>query len=305
MGMGTWGERPALQEAASAKRATSLAFCAALGFVLSACSGGGEQEAQQAVPSEGPSGAAMGAATLDASAGDATEAASPELEFSQKAGRSVDVSTDLYEFQYAYPDAAGAIAPLKAELDARLDKARKGLADGAREERKAAKEGGYPYRTYSYGETWKVVTDLPGWLSLSSEIYTYTGGAHGMSGFNALLWDRKAEALRKPLDLFASPQALSSALKERFCKALDRERAERRGGPVKPDDMFGDCIDPVEQTVLLGSSNGATFDRIGIEVGPYAAGPYAEGSYEVTLPVDGAVMRALKPQYRGSFSPSS
>ena len=54
--------------------------------------------------------------------------------------------------------------------------------------------------------------------------------------------------------------------------------------------------------MLLGSSNGATFDRIGFQIAPYEAGPYAEGTYEITLPVDGAVMRALKPQYRASFS---
>ena len=54
--------------------------------------------------------------------------------------------------------------------------------------------------------------------------------------------------------------------------------------------------------MLLGSSNGRTFDRIGLIAGPYVAGPYAEGTYEVTLPVDMAVLDAVKREYDGAFS---
>jgi hypothetical protein len=85
---------------------------------------------------------------------------------------------------------------------------------------------------------------------------------------------------------------------------LDRERAKKRGEPVKPGstDEFDKCIDPVENTVILGSSNRQAFDRIGVLVGPYAAGPYAEGDYEVTLPVTAAVLAAVKPEYRNAFA---
>ena len=67
-------------------------------------------------------------------------------------------------------------------------------------------------------------------------------------------------------------------------------------------DMFDECIDPVAETVILGSSNGQSFNRIGILVPPYEAGPYAEGDYEVTVPVTSAVLAAVKPEYRSSFS---
>jgi hypothetical protein len=124
-----------------------------------------------------------------------------------------------------------------------------------------------------------------------------------MTTFDALLWDRHAEAARKPIDLFTSKEALSKAIRTSFCAALDKERVKKRGGPIdKSDEMFSECIDPVEQVVILGSTNRQTFDRIGLLVPPYNAGPYAEGSYEVTVPVTGAVMAALKPQYRASFS---
>jgi hypothetical protein len=64
---------------------------------------------------------------------------------------------------------------------------------------------------------------------------------------------------------------------------------------------FEECIDPAEQTVILGSSNGKAFDRIGVLVSPYAAGPYAEGSYEVTVPVTAKALAAIKPEFRNSF----
>lgn len=222
----------------------------------------------------------------------------------ESAGRSVAVSNDLYEFSYAYPDKAGAIPLLRKVLDERLDAARARLVASAREDRKVAEQDSFPYRAHSFGADWKVVTDLPQWLSLSAELYEYSGGAHGMSNFDTLLWDRRTESVREPMDLFTSKAAFTAALRKRFCAALDKERAKRRGNPIRldGDTMFSDCIDPAAETVILGSSNGQTFDRIGVLIAPYSAGPYAEGSYEVTLPVDGAVMKALKPQYRSSFS---
>jgi hypothetical protein len=233
----------------------------------------------------------------------ATEPVEDASEVAVGGGRAEKVENDTYEFSYAYPDAAGAIPGLKANLDKQLETSRADLVGSAKEGQADSKENDYPYHAYSYGEEWKVVTDVPNWLSLSSEIYTYSGGAHGMTTFDALLWDRHAETARTPIDLFTSKEALSKALRTPFCAALDKERVKRRGGPIdKSDEMFSECIDPVEQVVILGSSNGQTFDRIGLLVPPYNAGPYAEGSYEVTVPVTGAVMATLKPQYRSSFS---
>lgn len=259
---------------------------------------------------DAPTGKATAEASLEASAdsdagaaeasGEATAAAGA----SAAGGREVKESNDLYEFGYAYPDAAGAVPSLGSLLDGRLDAARKSLVAESRSDQSEAKKGGFPYRPHSSDTTWKIVADLPGWLSLSSEIYVYTGGAHGMSAFDSLLWDRQANAAREPIELFASPAALRKAIQRPFCDALDREREERRGEPVRhgADDMFSDCINPLESTLILGSSNRRTFDRIGVLIGPYAAGPYAEGSYEITLPVTQDVLGAVKPEYKGSFS---
>lgn len=217
--------------------------------------------------------------------------------------RAVKEENKLYEFEFAYPAAAGAIPGLKSWLDSDVEKQRSELVANAREQQAESKKGDFPYRALGRWITWKVVTDLPGWLSLSADLGSYDGGAHGNSGFDALVWDRQANIRRAPIDFFTSKEALSRVIRKDFCAALNRERAKKRGTPIDPSsgDEFDQCIDPVASTVILGSSNRKAFDRIGVLIGPYEAGPYAEGTYEVTLPVTAAVLATVKPQFKSTF----
>jgi hypothetical protein len=247
-------------------------------------------------------GAAAAPAAARASASAA--APSPSAGAEPAVARNEKVSNDLYEFEYSYPAAAAAIPDLRKWLDADLEEERRELIEGAQEQLEQSKKNGFPFHPFGYWAAWKVVTDLPGWLSLSGSVSTYEGGAHPNHGFDALLWDRQANLRREPEDLFVSEAALSRAIRRDFCRELDTQRAKKRGAPIDPqsDDPFDECIDPAESTVILGSSNSKTFDRIGILVAPYAAGPYAEGEYEVTLPVTDAVLAAVKPEYRAAFA---
>lgn len=217
--------------------------------------------------------------------------------------REVSQSNDLFEFHYSYPAAAGAIPELKDRLDEDLKKKQAELTGQAREFREEARKQGFPYNPYGSWTTWKVVSDLPGWLSLSADISSYQGGAHPNHWFDSLVWDKQANERRDSLDLFSSKEALSRAIRKDFCAALNRERAKRRGAPIASGSTaeFDQCIDPVESTVILGSTNRKAFDRIGVLVPPYAAGSYAEGGYEVTLPVTPAVMAVVKPEFRPTF----
>jgi len=218
--------------------------------------------------------------------------------------REIKVENDLITYEYAYPAVAAAIPALRALLDADIADRKSVLEDSARDGRKDAKEGGFEFHPFGYWIDWKVVTDLPGWLSLSTEIDTFEGGAHPNHGFDTLLWDKTANQRRKPADLFVSTKQLSAAIRDSFCRQIDKQRAEKRGEPVKrgSDEMFTECLDPLDSTIILGSSNDKTFDRIGVLVAPYEAGPYAEGSYEATLPVTPAILAVVKPEYRASFS---
>ena len=99
-------------------------------------------------------------------------------------------------------------------------------------------------------------------------------------------------------------EKVEQAVYDPLCDALDREREKKRGEPVVRDqeDWTSACIGLDSATVILGSSSGRRFDRIGFLIPPYNAGPYAEGAYEVTLPVTPAVLDAVKPEYRDSFA---
>lgn len=238
-------------------------------------------------------------------ASDAAVATAPASEAPPPA-EAVNIKTQnpRYSFAYAYPAAAAGIPALKAQLDNEMAKARAELASIAKEGESAAKAEDFEFNPFDQSTKWTVVTDLPGWLSLKRDYYEFTGGAHGNYGTGALLWDKAAGQARDVLTLFVSKAAFDAALRPAFCNALDKQRAERRGAPVDrtSGDSFDDCLAPSDVTVLLGSSNKQQFNRIGLIADPYAAGPYAEGSYEVTLPVTPALLKAVKPEYRAAFA---
>jgi hypothetical protein len=218
-------------------------------------------------------------------------------------GRSVEVHTPLYSFDYSYPAAAGRIPALKSWLDQDLAHNRISIASQARDGKAEAKGSQYPFNPYDSSTVWQVVTDLPGWLSLSGMQEEYTGGAHPNHGPIALLWNRRAGRRMEAVDLF-DKAALTAALQPAFCRALNKERGERRGQPVDPKstDSFDECLDPAREVMILGSGDRQHFTRIGILIGPYEAGPYAEGDYEITLPVTPEVLAAVRPQYRADFA---
>ncbi len=53
----------------------------------------------------------------------------------------------------------------------------------------------------------------------------------------------------------------------------------------------------------LGSSDGKYLDRLTIGIAPYEIGPYAEGNYKINVPVTGALVKVVKPEYQRDFLP--
>lgn len=209
------------------------------------------------------------------------------------------VKTADYEFQYRYPAAAARIPGLKSWLDKdkaaiRAETARDGAAG-----RREAKQSGFPYRRYSFEKTWKVVTDTPRFLSLSSDSYDYTGGAHGTPASSALLWDKAKGRRLDTTSVFVSLPALQNAIRTDYCAKLKAEQRRRTEGSPS---LMNACPPLKDLTLLLGSSNGRAINRIGLIADPYVAGSYAEGAYEVTLPMTRAILAAVKPEYRGAFA---
>ena len=206
------------------------------------------------------------------------------------------------EFAYAYPAEAAAIPALVDKFARDMAATKADALKMAKEDSAAAKESGYPFRPHSLETQWSVAADTPRFLALQSQTYVYTGGAHGMTGYDAVLWDKARKQESSVKALMTSPAAFSTAVRDRFCAILDQQRAEKRGAPVvRGDDDFTQCIDPMEQVLVPTSKDGKLIDGLTVVVGPYSAGPYAEGSYEVALPVDAVMRDAIKPDCRDAF----
>ncbi|MFC4294583.1 DUF4163 domain-containing protein [Novosphingobium tardum] len=254
-------------------------------------------------------------AAVETATANATSAAMPQVSASASASATatatanggaskIEQEDDVLEFSYAHPAEVGAIPALRARLEGERDAAQRKAHAAAAADRNSARKEGFPFHKHSLNLTWKVVTSTARFLSLSEELYFFTGGAHGNLGFKGLIWDKQAGREVPVLDMFTSKAALKSAVLKPFCAGL--EAARRAKGIVRPpegDSVFPNCVDPVSQaTVILGSSNRRAFDRIGFLMDPYVAGSFAEGSYEVTLPVTSAVLAAVRPAYRDAFA---
>lgn len=213
----------------------------------------------------------------------------------------VSEETSLFHFGIAYPASVTAIPALSARLEAEARRVQAEMTAEAEASRADALANDYSYNPHSYGAKWQIVADVPGFLSLSNAFSTYSGGAHGMYGAEGFVWDKAKSRGFASSDLFQSPQALDAAMGNALCAALQRERRERRGDETVGG-MFLDCPGLEEATILVGSSNGRTFDRITVYYGPYVAGSYAEGPYELDFPVTSAMLNAVKPSYREAFS---
>ncbi|GAA0284932.1 hypothetical protein GCM10009127_28250 [Alteraurantiacibacter aestuarii] len=253
---------------------------------------------------EGENGSQPGDPAATATASPGATATAVASESPVNGARTVAEETDDFRLEYSYPAEAGNIQELAALLDRRLDRLRNAMVGDSAEARADARDNGFPFNKYSTEVEWQVVADTPRYLSLSAKISSYTGGAHGNYGFDALVWDKERAAALEPETFFTTPEALEAALGSKLCEKLNRERAERRGQPIAEgsSDIFDVCVPLSDTTVLFGSASGRAFDRVGVQIGPYVAGPYAEGSYEFTFDVDDKLLTALRDEYRSAFT---
>ncbi|WP_191229190.1 DUF4163 domain-containing protein [Aurantiacibacter xanthus] len=235
---------------------------------------------------------------------EAVASGADEAEAPAGGARQVKEETDTFVFEYSYPQAAGDNPVLAKWLDNQLEKRRDELALNAARDKETARDNGFPFNKYFSTTEWQVVADLPGWLSLSAEISTYTGGAHSNYGFDSMVWDEERNIPVEPIAFFTSPDALDAVLGKELCEQLNKERGKRRGEPVPEGstEMFDACVAISEPNLLLGSAGGHKFDRIGVKIAPYIAGPWVEGSYEFTFAMTPAMLETVRPEYREIFA---
>lgn len=232
-------------------------------------------------------------------------AAPPKAALREAKPQALSIRTDAFSFSYKWPGAAAAIPELDTWLRANGETLRDHAQEQAATDKIDAKKNGYPFTGHSYDEEYAVAADTPAMLVLLSDGYVFTGGAHGMPINTAIIWD-KATKKRLSINELVDVPRLTTLAKARFCRELDRQRAEKRGAPVNrndPDELpdFVQCVDMAKQLILPVSMDGRELDTMRVVIGPYEAGPYVEGSYVIDLSMDKGLLAAVKPEYRGVF----
>lgn len=272
------------------KSLTSVAFPAvALAMLVSACSGNA---------SAPPAGTAGENGAKDAKAAETKAASTAGAGQASAAPLLVKKENEALDFTYGYPVEAAAIPALASYLDADAEKKLVDTQKAGNEDVKSAKENNFPVRQHMFSQIWQRVAQTPKFLSLSSDVETYTGGAHGMVNFDSLLWDREKKIVLRPVDIFTSAAAFDAAISEPFCKAIISAKRKKGIDPqMDKDGVFESCPKATEQTIWMGSSDGQALDRLTIGITAYVVGPYAEGSYKIDVPMNAALVRAVKPEY--------
>jgi hypothetical protein len=213
-----------------------------------------------------------------------------------------DATTPLLEFHYAWPAEVSAVPQLVLRLTDEMNARQAKLSGTAASDKAFREKEGYPFHAYTSSTDWLVAGDSPRLLSLAAQWSEYTGGAHGMHGTRALLWDRTGAEPLDFGDLFSESAAVQRLLEARWCTGIKAERRKKRSPDAMTGGIFNACPELSDLTLVPIDSDGdQRLDTIGLYADPYVAGPYAEGSYAVALPVTPAFIAALKPDYRASF----
>jgi hypothetical protein len=196
------------------------------------------------------------------------------------------------------PEAARAPALLAAMRSAALQDAAKAKSAAANDAT-SARQAGFPFRRHDSVADWSLAADTPHLLALAGETYSFTGGAHGNTGYASRIWDKTARRSIAFDALFTDWPRARRIMEPQYCKALAQEQAARLGS--KPVDDMHDCPKLSEVTIVpfAGLARRATQFRVLLP--PYAAGSYAEGSYLITLPWPEAVKPLVKPAYRSDL----
>lgn len=205
---------------------------------------------------------------------------SANLQYSWRVPPEVGIEPKLFEMMHAKAEAGLAAGRATADRDAA-----------------EAKKAGYPVHQYADISNWALAADTPRLLALTGQVYGFTGGAHGNTGYDSVVWDRKLQKQIGVPDLFTDRAKVRTFIEPLVCKALAAERAERRGG-VKSSPEFEKCPPLTQATLVPYGGFAPVAYQLRVIFAPYVAGPYVEGSYEITIPWPDAVKPLVRPEYR-------
>jgi hypothetical protein len=212
------------------------------------------------------------------------------------------LKTQDLDFSYQWPAEAAAIPTLDHRLRADMSKALTEAKANARDDVKLARQQQRQFNQHYFSMKYTAVGQSPRLLSLESENGVFEGGAHPMTTYDALLWDRRQNRAVTVASLFVHPGDLSAVTRTFYCKALDAERNKRREGMKMDLAEFNACPKYSELAISpVDRDKDGKFNDLNFVASPYVAGPYSEGEYPITVPVTPQFLAALKPEFRSSF----
>lgn len=215
---------------------------------------------------------------------------------------TLDEENELIEFHYGWSAEAAVVPQLAARFRKDMEKSKADLLASAKEGKADREKEGFEFHAYMLSTDYKTSGQSERLLSLTVDVGSYTGGAHGNFGVGTLLWDRATAKEVEIADLFSAPTNLDRLLTQRWCDALNKAREEKRGEPTGGDDLFGDCPKLSEIAIIPTDKDGdGHFELLTLVASPYVAGPWVEGSYEIELAVTPDLIAGLKEDYRPSF----
>ena len=205
-------------------------------------------------------------------------------------------------FTYGWPAAADTIPALREALRTDMEAERTKALGYVEESRADARENGFEFIPHYFAKTWQVVGSTPQLVSLTASEETFSGGAHGNIHFDAMLWDLAAQ--RRVAVAQVLGEAAILGMTERYCAALDAERAAQRGEPIRrdPEDSHTLCP-PLTELVLApkDEDGNGRFDTLDVLIAPYLAGPYVEGPYFAEVPFEVEDLAGVAESYRAAF----
>jgi hypothetical protein len=214
----------------------------------------------------------------------------------------IERNSKLLQFTYAWPAEAAAVPALDRRFRSDMDKSLREFLANAREDQALAKQQKRPFNQHYYAMQWTTAGQTPRLLSLQNQLGTFEGGAHPMTTYNALLWNRRAHTPVSIAALFVRPGDLAAVTRAAYCKALDAERAKRREGMKIDLAEFNQCPKYSDLAIApVDKDKDGKFDALRFVASPYVAGPYVEGDYAIILPLTPKLISDLKPDYRASF----
>lgn len=210
--------------------------------------------------------------------------------------------TAYAEVELTLPEAVVAYPDLHATLYREEVQAMRNFVEGAQSVH--TEYGGEQMAPYSQSVTYETAGQSARLFSLRETTAEYTGGAHGMQSFGAVLWDKTGDRRIQPTALFRRGADLT-ALDQALCDAVNAARTQAVGEPsnltLGESDLWA-CPRALATPFVLAAST--TDGRVGgleFLIGPYQVGPYAEGTYQIVVP-QSAFRSLIDPAWSAEFA---